>query len=236
MYLFGKVLLIVTVGVGIVRGFSAPLFNHLQKKDIQQFGRCSLEETLSIFEDYPENCSIAFENLKMEFERNSQDLVVYKEIYSQLCSDECTDQINAFSEACVAPLYTDSFFHACEQNTETGDYCLAALYKNNGMKASVDCYSSLAVGECSESCSLSLTELKNDIGCCVNSLFNVTTYGLDKLNIASHELWVLCGVSELPECGNSPIILNLSSAPTHKISLALICFGLVTFLMTMIIN
>ena len=205
-----------TVGPGLVSGFAPALMQHLKRRDIVQFGKCSLEEAQNIFVDYPDNCYSAFSDLRLTIKSNSKDKATYQNVYNQLCSEECIAQIKTFSQVCDAPKYTDPILLACEQNTDSGDFCLAAVYTNNGIKAAADCYSALAVGQCSEMCRSSLVELKTDLGCCVNSVFNVTTYGLDKFNIASHALWDLCGVTEVSECNNSPLALG-SSATRQQI-------------------
>ena len=226
--------LVVALMIGLSSGFYPALMPHLmEKKDIQQFGKCSLEETQDIFVDYPNTCYSAFSDLQRVIESNSQDQKAYQQIYTQLCSDECTRQITTFSKVCDAPQYTNPILHACERNTDTGDFCLTTIYTNNGMTAAAACYSVLDVGQCSETCSASLEHLKTDLGCCVNSVFNVTTYGYDKLNIASHELWELCGVSEVQSCDNSPLALTLSGAFKPRVSLITVVIGFI-FLSCMI--
>ena len=222
------------IGLGIVSGFVPALMQHLKKKDIAQFGKCLLEEAQDIFVDYPENCYSAFNNLRITIESSSEDKDTYQSLYNQLCSDECVAQIKTFSQVCDAPKFTDPILLACEQNTDSGDFCLAAVYTNNGMKAAADCYSALPTGRCSEECSSSLVELKTDLGCCVNSLFNVTTYGLDKFNIASHELWDLCGLSEVPQCGNSPLGLITSSGTTIQQMHVHVCIPLAMLVFTLV--
>lgn len=222
--------LLVIFFIEVVSGFAPALFHHLKKKDIQQFGECSLQETQDIFVDYPEVCYSSFRDLSSEIKSNNQDKTVYQQLYTQLCSQECTEQVKTFSQECDAPQYTDPFLHACEQNTVSGDFCLVAgLSQNNGLEAATDCYSALAVDQCSDSCKSSLVQLKNHLGCCINSLFNVTTYGLDKFNIAEYDLWVLCGIEVVESCNNSPLALTASqsSVPTQKISPVVIIFALI---------
>ena len=115
MQFLARVLIAVAMTAEIPRPvLSKTIFHHLISKDIQQFGRCSLEETLDIFTDYPNNCSTAFNNLQIEIDSNRQDQATYQQIYSLVCSEECTDQIETFSVLCDAPQYTDPILHACE--------------------------------------------------------------------------------------------------------------------------
>lgn len=218
--------LLVIFFIEVVAGFAPPLFHHLKRKDVQQFGKCSLEETQDIFVDYPEVCYSSFSDLRTEIESKNQNRMTYQRLYTQLCSQECTGHIKTFSQVCEAPQFTDPILHACEQNTVSGDFCLTGVLKNNGMEAAVDCYSALAVGNCPESCKSALSQLKNDLGCCINSLFNVTTYGLDKLNVADYELWALCGIEEVQQCNNSPLAI-FSSAPIQLVSPVILVFVLI---------
>ena len=153
--------------------------------------------------------------------------MMYQQLYTQLCSQECTEQIKTFSQVCDAPQFTDPFLHACEENTVSGDFCLVGVFTNNGLEAATHCYSALAADYCSDSCKSSLVQLKNDLGCCINSLFNVTAYGFDKFNIADSDLWALCDIEVVESCNNSPLALTDSSAPTQQISPVMIIFALI---------
>ena len=226
--------LLVSVTTGLTAGFSPAFLHHLKRQELQQFGKCSLEETQDIFADYPDQCYSSFSSLREAIESGSEDETVYQDIYSQLCSLECTDQVKTFSETCEASEYTEPILHACDSNSDTGDFCLAALHKNGGTQAAINCYSALATGECSETCSGSLEQLKTDLGCCVNTLFNTSTYGLDRLNVASHKLWTMCQVGELPQCDNPLLVQALSAAPGLTASVTLL--SLLTFIQTLLFS
>lgn len=228
------VLLVAVASAGLAAGFSPAFIHHLKRQDVQQFGKCSLDETQDIFLDYPNQCYTAFASLKEAFENNSNNQMTYQDLYTQLCTQQCTDQIKTFAQVCEVPEYTDPFLHACDQNTVTGDFCLAARHSNDGTQAATDCYTALSTGKCSESCKASLEQLQTDLGCCVNSLFNSTTYGLDKLGVASHELWELCQVSEMPQCSNSVLALSGGTSGLHSSFITLI--ALFTFIQTIVVN
>ena len=123
---------------------------------------------------------------------------------------------------CKVTEYTEPFLHACDQNAITGDFCLAAHHKNDGAEAATDCYAAIATGRCFESCKTSLEKLQTDLGCCVNSLFNTSTYGMDQIGVAAHKLWSLCQVDELPQCSNSLLSLSLSGAPGLQVIISLL--------------
>lgn len=197
-----------------VTGFVPDLLHLIKRRDVAQFGQCSSADVQSIFVNYPDVCYSAFSELRSALQNETTSVSTFQAYYTQLCSQECTEQIKTFSSDCQVPTLTDPILHACEQDKFSGDFCFIGLYKNNGTKAAADCYFAVATGHCSEECSSSLTQLRNDLSCCINALFNVSTYGFDKLRVASHELWTLCGIEEVEQCGNSPLAV-LSGAPKH---------------------
>ena len=216
--------LLVSVTAGLAAGSPPEFIHHFKRQGIQYFGKCSQDQTQGIFVDYPNQCYSAFNSLKEASESDTDNPIVYQDLYSQLCSHQCTDQIMTFAQECEVPQYTDPLLHACDQNTVTGDFCLAARHINDGSQAATDCYTAITTGKCSKSCYTSLEQLQKDLGCCVNSLFNTSTYGMDRLGVASHELWKLCHVDELPQCSNSLLTLAFSGAPRPHMPLALITF------------
>ena len=227
-YLAALLVLVTVLATRLVVGFSPAFISPLKRQTgTQQFGMCSLEETQDIFVSYPGQCYSAFASLKAATDSDSKDTAIFQQLYATLCTEECTQQIVTFTQVCEAQQYTDPFLHACDQNTDNGDYCLAASHKNDGAQAATECYTALATARCPDSCRASLEQLKTDLGCCVNSLFNTTTYGLDRLRVASHELWELCQVSNPPECDSFQSAL-LSGTPGPNLPLTLVSF--VTFI------
>ena len=205
-----------------VTAFVPDLLHLVKRRDVTQFGQCSSTDVENIFVNYPDVCYSAFSELRGALERGNTNASTYQDLYSRLCSQECTEQIQTFSKDCQVPKLTDPILHGCEQDTFSGDFCFVGLYKNNGTKAAADCYSAVATGRCSEECSSSLTQLRNDLSCCINALFNVSTYGFDKLQVASHELWTLCGIEEVEQCGNSPLAFSGASKQIPTLFLTLV--------------
>lgn len=230
MKVFGTLFLTIATGILVqqAEGLKLPFLSGRQTASgIQQFGLCSLEETQDIFVDYPSQCYSAFNDLHNAIETNTRDQTTYQEVFTSLCSEECTNQIGTFTQVCQAYQYAEPVLHACDRDPTSGDYCLALVNKNNGTQAARDCYTVEATGHCSESCKASLEQLTTDIGCCINTLFNATTYGLETLQVASHKLWSTCGIDSISLCDN-PVLAALSGTPTLQLPLVLI------FLLTII--
>ena len=214
--------LLVSLVTGLATGLIPARFRRQDSHPL--LGKCTLKDTEDIFTDYPTECSTAFDSLDEAIRTSSQDETVYREIYGQLCTSDCTDQLKTFADTCETYHYTDQLLHSCEQNLDSGDVCIIAFLKNRGTQAAMDCYTAESTSQCSEACSASLEQLKTDLGCCVNELFNTTTFGLDQMNIASHKLWEQCEVSELTLCdGSLPGQLTGSGAGL-AISLSLTSF------------
>ena len=199
------------VGVHAGTASHTAAFAHLlqARATSQIFGTCSQEQTDLLFKDYPSRCRDAFALLPAVIKDSSPDLTAVGEIYSTICSEECKVPVVYFREDCRVEELTDPILRACEQNA-VEDLCILGLYKNNGLEAAVSCRSAVATATCSDDCRQSIQQLQADLGCCVNTLFNATTFGYELLNVADMQLWQLCDV-ETPEFCR-PSFLGLSGS------------------------
>lgn len=212
-----------------VNGFVPSLFQR-NVLDIQ-FGECPVAKVRDIFSNYPDACYSVINDISSLIQRGITNQTQYQPLYRQLCSEDCTAQIKTFNQDCNVPQLVDPILQACEQNDLLGYFCLSGLFINNGTKAAINCYSAMATGHCSENCQSSLIQLRTDLDCCVNTLFNTSTYGLDKLRVASQELWALCGINVVDRCTN---IAALSNAPaiwmSTTVTFLLLSFSAITWL------
>ena len=185
----------------------------------QIFGSCSLQQAELLFKDYPSRCNIAYTLLPTVIDDSNVDANTIAQIYSTICSEDCKEPVVGFREGCEVRELTDPILSACEQNTGQ-DLCILGLYKNNGTEVAVNCRSAIATAACSEDCRKSIQQLQADLGCCVNTLFNATTFGYESLNVANMELWQLCAVETPAFC--RPSFLSLSgggNSPTYVLSI-----------------
>lgn len=106
---------------------------------------------------------------------------------------------------------------ACARN-ENGEYCATASLSlisditeiTNGQSA---CFSSSF--SCSTTCRNFLSSLKNNLGCCINSILNTTLNPLSTTNslssLFSASLWRRCNVATTPKCSNGITLPQIPS-------------------------
>lgn len=233
MALLACVLLSLLIAVGEANKANPFLFHTLHVRQGEQtFGTCSRSETESLFEDYPQFCYDAFTRLATNLKRGTADATIVGDSYSTICSAECRTPIENFREQCDAGSLTDRITSACAQND--GQFCVVDLLSNNGGDVVANCQSVIDTGRCPAACREAIEQLRDQLGCCVNTLFNTTTFGYDVQGIADFNLWRLCGVDTLTFCANTAQRSAATTAGLHPLSLILLlttalftlCFGL----------
>ena len=97
---------------------------------------------------------------------------------------------------------------SCRRNSD-GLYCgLASTYINEVNNIEATCATALTSG-CTAQCSNLLMLIRNELGCCINLVFNSTGSGLFSPDAFSNSLWTTCGVTPITEtCSSSPISLD----------------------------
>lgn len=201
-------------------GNSAAITHLMQARGTSQiFGSCSRQQVELLFGEYPSRCNTAYSRLRTVLDDSNPDANTIREIYSAICSEDCKLPVVGFREDCQVRELTDPILKACEENS-VQDLCILGLYTNNGTEAALNCRSAVATGTCSEDCRRSIQQLQADLGCCVNTLFNATTFGYELLNVADMQLWQLCGVETPDFC--RPSFLSFTggaNSPTYVFSI-----------------
>ncbi len=114
-----------------------------------------------------------------------------------ICNDVCLPSIADLVKTCYAS-YQTGLSLAC------GSYgslqCWQLPTVNTGESAYIDCYNTTET--CPDDCESELRELVQLGGCCVNNVFNTTTFGSDLagLQVASSNLWESCGMVPISFC------------------------------------
>lgn len=110
-------------------------------------------------------------------------------------TDNCSSLANASVEACSID--------------EDGGFCSLKTDISSFINVFNECTLSLRSTSCSSSCATSLTSLRGDFGCCLNSIFNGTLAKVHPdssirvlLPYLSYDLWSRCGVDP-PGCCDS---------------------------------
>ena len=202
------IILTTTVAVAIA---GAPAFIHsLHTRNVETLiGECSLDDIERLFQAYPSECNAVYESLSEALSMEEVDQAGIRAAYSTICSSACKEPMLDFREACQALQLTDRVIHACAQTSDQ-TACIVELFRNNGTEVVTKCRSVAATGMCNDVCRSAVQRFKADLGCCVNSLFNVSTYGFQIMNVSDYRLWSACGVDTPGYCAGE--LLSLSSA------------------------
>lgn len=167
----------------------------------QSFGVCSETQVENLFKSYPQECNDAYSNLTFLLQQGTQvGEKEMEETYKTICADVCLKPVLTFGDYCETAHLIPPISQLCEINRQKSEFCISALYKNNGTDASKACHGAVGSGKCPQGCERALRTMVDDLGCCINSLFNVTTFGFDVLNVASYELWSVCNVTSPGYC------------------------------------
>lgn len=112
----------------------------------------------------------------------------------------------------------------CATN-DMGQLCVSQIFGSmNSLESTFsDCAAAVSPGSatCPSQCSTALQSLRTDLGCCINSVFNVSLEGGSSLTAAiaqfapyfSSMLWETCGVDTVGECSDVPSFTPGSRVP-----------------------
>lgn len=131
--------------------------------------------------------------------------------------DECSSfstGLNLFEAQCITPGLiqglVDSFTqcgnnfnalataHLCAQK-EDNTFC-RLVNSSSFFGVDANCDSVESTSSCSPQCKSSLEALRNDFGCCINSIINITS--INEPLIYSSSFWSMCGVETVGLCSN----------------------------------
>ena len=202
------IILTTTVAV-VIAGVPAFIHSPHVRNVETLIGECSFDDIERLFQTYPRECNAAYESLSEALNMEEVDQARIRAAYSTICSSACKEPVLDFREACQALQLTDRIIHACAQTSEQ-TACIVELFRNNGTEVVAKCRSVTAIGNCNDACRTAVQRFKADLGCCVNSLFNVSTYGFQIMNVSDYRLWSACGVDTPGYCAGE--LLSLSSA------------------------
>ena len=180
------------------------------------FGDCSEDEFNSWFYgEYDQDCRYKVNNRTSE----SQMYLIY-------CDGECGPPLLQFLESCgeTAATYADYYRGLCYKNEEgvpCALYFLADTYLQGAYYVEENCDLPFQNGtECTFDCYVSVLELKYELGCCVNNIYNHSVPS----DLADYRLWQTCNVDTPGVCGGATAVSSL------VLSLHLVAFLLITVL------
>ncbi len=169
---------------------------HLHSVHPRAVGSCQTEQLGEIFEDITESCGEAL--LTVTTVQSLETPEGFSALKS-LCKRRCGRILTTFTDTCGFPFLGQRFRTVCASNDE--DLCLSLSQENNGSLILALCGLTPTVS-CSAECRDALEEFRSNLGCCVQTLFNSSVFGLDLLPIASHQLWSVCGVESVELCAD----------------------------------
>ena len=150
-----------------------------------------------------------------------------------VCKEDCAGVFFEFNNTC--PGYI-TYFSAllrgvCSKNSHN-ERCAFSTLKNDGSRVYQKCFvETNAFEHCRHRCKNALRDFSADLGCCINTFYNVTfpffidlQYSLPDLNYSIDTLlWDTCGVPYPDECSSNlfplpnsttPVTMSISPTPT----------------------
>ena len=170
---------------------------------------CSDQEELENLGAYSQECRTSFEILNLTNAATVLFSRVDPVVFTVLCSDDCSERHMEHIEECYPDL-VGMYGGACLFN-ENEEMCFTALYNSLVTdfgwqdKVRAECYVNFTdfadntpTEDCSAACKEGLQQLNDELGCCVNSIYNNSFPG-EYLPFAEYSLWSNCGLeSEAP--------------------------------------
>ncbi len=170
----------------------------------QLFGSCTSDDVDQLFADYPQVCSKAYQEIAELVSSEKPNLLQAGAIYSTVCSENCLKPVTQFRQDCNADSLTEVVFRACVQHSSQ-ELCVMGLFKNNGTGVVEGCSGVKITRECTKECRNSLLELVEDLGCCINELFDESAFGYSMVDAEDLHLLSLCQVELPPKCYESSV-------------------------------
>lgn len=118
----------------------------------------------------------------------------------QYCTNYAELQMSSLNAAvqCNDAEIATAVASTCVRDTESGFYCGAAIaYSRDIGSILFACATPLAGAACTDDCRASLMDIRENLGCCINSGVNSTNsiFGQILVQAFSYGLWSRCGVS-----------------------------------------
>ena len=171
------------------------------------FGTCTNEEYYEWFYNvYERKCQYLMGNRTYDEEK-----------YLIYCEEECGTPYLNFVSSCggeVGEQYASYFRNLCHENADgvpCAYFYLATEYLQPTLYVEDNCLPYRNGTSCSFDCFVSLHELKYQMGCCVNNIYNHTLQS----DLAAYGLWSECGVKTPEYCsGGATVALSMIISTT----------------------
>ena len=162
----------------------------------------------------PQPHSIHKRQIEIDLERRCK-----ASISEEQCNNGFVQESIDFMLQCNLRQEAEGFVAGCQRNSN-GDYCsIAETYFDDIIELGESCAES--VENCATECRASLMRLREELGCCLNLMYNTSNFGpllLNNPNPLTSALWSRCGVEPITEeC--TPSTVELPDSETGDLSL-----------------
>ena len=152
------------------------------------------------------------------------------QIFQMYCNPLCKDMYLDYIDSCGSsePLVSLFFHSLCEEN-EKGVPCYRYLMSDDyyNPKPEVDQECNTLKDTCQQSCSYMLDSLSQELGCCVNTLYNITSPS----SAVAYQLWDECNVAKPKFCGDAKETLAGATATNLASNLNVLSIAIIVLLM-----
>jgi len=170
---------------------------------------CSVEEELAYYNAHSQDCRTAFEEA-LNF--TNVETILYRlvdpRLWDILCTDACFPSLIAQVEGCYGTNngLVELVESACQLN-ESNQLCYTTIYNspvpspnqtNWQLKVNDECYGNFTrfadnqpVATCSDGCRAGLRQARDELGCCLNSIYN-NSFAAEYLPYVEYSVWSNC--------------------------------------------
>lgn len=123
---------------------------------------------------------------------------------------------------CTDLVYANYFSRICSRN-RNGDTCgLIGAYHTDFLKIMSDCVGS--IGQCSSECRNLMQTLQDELGCCINAVYNYTGSFFEPILAPAfnYSLWSACGVEPVVDNCTGELPFSLPPNSVSRCSLSVI--------------
>ena len=138
----------------------------------------------------------------------------------------CTDYAPQVRSHLDASLHCNNIYsnfrnqiaNTCTRDGESGLYCGAAFAYSTAINAlPFTCSSTIAGGNCTSGCRNSLIDIRNELGCCINTIVNTTWSAFSfALSGFSYDLWSTCEVDPPNSSCSDPLPFTVPTTPQQS--------------------
>ena len=188
--------------------------------------KCTLDDQVAFVSTLP-NAAVCGPSIAIAFSPPQNDPLTLTHALENVCTDDCGGAFtNYLDNVCNDELAAESLEIFCtptDGSAAVGDYCRYAVADVLGtslLDALISCYNSTAEVPCIDDCRAALLNLKTQVGCCYQNIYNNTAYytqllyaglitprqftGFFDLNIPRVNPWTLCDIAPPRGCDSPP--------------------------------